>query len=169
MYLFFSNSFPFRLLQDIEQSSLCYTLGPCWLSSLNIIVCIGQFQTPTLSLLPTPSPWILLPGTHVYSLSLLCFVSRLICISLSLFFFFLDSACKQYDTCLSLSYFTYNNLLITLKYLMATTGCSSNGKESTCNAGNPGSGRSPGVGKGNPLQYSCLENPMHRGAVGYSP
>ena len=36
------------------------------------------------------------------------------------------------------------------------------------NAGNPGSipgsGRSPGEGNGNPLQYSCLENPMDRGA-----
>ena len=28
----------------------------------------------------------------------------------------------------------------------------------------PGSGKSPGVGNGNPLQYSCLRNPMHRGA-----
>ena len=28
----------------------------------------------------------------------------------------------------------------------------------------PGSGRSPGEGEGNPLQYSCLENPMDRGA-----
>ena len=28
----------------------------------------------------------------------------------------------------------------------------------------PGSGRSPGEGNGNPLQYSCLENPMGRGA-----
>ena len=28
----------------------------------------------------------------------------------------------------------------------------------------PGSGRSPGVGNGNQLQYSCLENPMDRGA-----
>ena len=28
----------------------------------------------------------------------------------------------------------------------------------------PGSGRSPGEGDGNPLQYSCLENPMDRGA-----
>ena len=41
-------------------------------------------------------------------------------------------------------------------------------KESVCNAGDlglmPGLGRSPGEGKGNPLQYSCLENPMHRGA-----
>ena len=42
------------------------------------------------------------------------------------------------------------------------------GKASVCNAGNPGSipgsGRSPGEGNGNPLQYSCLENPMDRGA-----
>ena len=29
----------------------------------------------------------------------------------------------------------------------------------------PGSGRSPGVGNGNPLQYSCLENSMDRGAL----
>ena len=46
--------------------------------------------------------------------------------------------------------------------------CSSVGKESACNAGDlgsiPGSGRSPGEGNGNPLQYSCLENPMDRGA-----
>ena len=34
----------------------------------------------------------------------------------------------------------------------------------------PGLGRSPGGGHGNPLQYSCLENPMDRGAWGgYSP
>ena len=42
------------------------------------------------------------------------------------------------------------------------------GKESACNAGDPGSipgsGRSPAEGNGNPLQYSCLENPMDRGA-----
>ena len=45
---------------------------------------------------------------------------------------------------------------------------SSVGKESACNAGDPGSapgsGRSPGEGNGNPLQYSCLENPMVEGA-----
>ena len=45
---------------------------------------------------------------------------------------------------------------------------SSIGKESACNAEDPvsipGSGRSPGEGNGNPLQYSCLENPMDRGA-----
>ena len=42
------------------------------------------------------------------------------------------------------------------------------GKESICNAGNPGSipglGRSPGEGMGYPFQCSCLENPMDRGA-----
>ena len=45
---------------------------------------------------------------------------------------------------------------------------SPDGKASACNAGDlgsiPGSGRSPGGGNGNPLQYSCLENPMNRGA-----
>ena len=43
----------------------------------------------------------------------------------------------------------------------------SNGKESSYNAGDlgliPGSGRYPGEGHDNPLQYSCLENPMDRG------
>ena len=51
---------------------------------------------------------------------------------------------------------------------------SSVGKESACNAGDlgsiPGSGRSPGEGTGNPLQYSCLEIPHgQRRLAGYSP
>ena len=48
---------------------------------------------------------------------------------------------------------------------------SSVGKESACNAENwgdpcsiPGLGRSPGEGNSNPFQYSCLENPMDKGA-----
>ena len=47
----------------------------------------------------------------------------------------------------------------------------SDGKESVCNAGDKGDvgsipelGRTPGGGNGYPLQYSCLENPMDRGA-----
>ena len=44
----------------------------------------------------------------------------------------------------------------------------SDGEESACSAGDlcliPGSGRSPGEGNGNPLQYSCLENSGDRGA-----
>ena len=46
------------------------------------------------------------------------------------------------------------------------------GKESACTAGGtgdagsiPGLGRSPGEGHGSPLQYSCLENPIDRGAL----
>ena len=46
--------------------------------------------------------------------------------------------------------------------------CGSAGKESTCNVGDlgsiPGLGRYPREGSGNPLQYSCLENPVDRGA-----
>ena len=50
----------------------------------------------------------------------------------------------------------------------------SDGEESTWNAGDlgsiPGLGRSPGGGHGNPLQYSCLENPHgQRSLVGYGP
>ena len=44
----------------------------------------------------------------------------------------------------------------------------SDGKESACSVGDlgliPGLGTSPGGGHGNPLQYSCLGNPMDRGA-----
>ena len=49
--------------------------------------------------------------------------------------------------------------------------CGSNGKELTRSAGDtrdvssvPGPGKFPGEGNGNPLQYSCLRNPMDRGA-----
>ena len=57
-------------------------------------------------------------------------------------------------------------ILYTLYVYMGFPG-GSDGKESTCNAGDPGSipglGKSPGEGNGNPLQY-CLENSMDRGA-----
>ena len=53
-----------------------------------------------------------------------------------------------------------------MKLFLKTIG--SDSKESACNAGDsssmPGSGRSPGEGHGNLLQYSCPENPMDRGA-----
>ena len=67
----------------------------------------------------------------------------------------------------------YNErLVIQIKYLRqgltSTLGLpgGSDSKESTYNAGDPGfipgSGRSPREGNGNPLQYSCLGNPMNR-------
>ena len=52
--------------------------------------------------------------------------------------------------------------------LMSTLPWGAEVKASACSAGDlgsiPGSGRSPGEGNGNPLQYSCLENPMDGGA-----
>ena len=78
---------PFRLLQNVEYSSLCYTVGPCWLSILNIVVCICLAQTPTNLSHPTfplykpclfPSLCFLVCGT----------VSVLFISSLTLFFRF---------------------------------------------------------------------------------
>ena len=55
-----------------------------------------------------------------------------------------------------------------VSYLMLGFPGGSDGKESACNEGDLGSilelGRSPGEGNGTPLQYSCLENTMERGA-----
>ena len=54
---------------------------------------------------------------------------------------------------------------VDLKIHLSSIKPSSAGKESSCNAGDlgsiPGLGRSPGEGKGYPLQYSGLENPMY--------
>ena len=64
---------------------------------------------------------------------------------------------------LMFSYFSIEPFYFTL----ASFPGGSDGKESAYNAGDlgsiPGLGRSPGEGNGNPLQYSCLENPMSRG------
>ena len=84
------------------------------------------------------------------------------------FFFFLTDSCNlgtpNPASCESLFcqqwLFTGSNFIYTLP--------APDGKESVCKAGDPGlipgSGRSPGEGTGNPLQYLCLENPMDRGA-----
>ena len=62
--------------------------------------------------------------------------------------------------------------MVLFKTLNVTEGFpgASDGKESACNAGDLSSisvsGRSPGGGHGNPLQYSCLDNPMDRGSWG---
>ena len=62
--------------------------------------------------------------------------------------------------------FWYRIIGILLPYIFPG---GSDGKESACNAGDPGSipgsGISPGEGNSNPLQYSCLKNLMDRGAL----
>ena len=65
-------------------------------------------------------------------------------------------------------YSNYTPIKIFLKVIQYVTRSGSEGKEPAFNAGDQGSipvsGRSPGEGNGTPLQYSCLENPMDRGA-----
>ena len=60
-----------------------------------------------------------------------------------------------------------NSLKCVSRHEMGFPGASDD-KESACNVGDlgsiPGLGRSAGGGHSNPLQYSCLENPMDRGA-----
>ena len=62
--------------------------------------------------------------------------------------------------------FVQISFIIYLPWDRGTPG-GSDGKVSTCNVGDlgsiPGLGRSPGEGNGNPLQYSCLENPKDGG------
>ena len=64
------------------------------------------------------------------------------------------------DTTERLSHSTHANYLLGFP-------CSSVSREAACSTGDMGSipvlERSPGEGNGNPLQYSCLENPMDRG------
>ena len=69
------------------------------------------------------------------------------------------------------SYFTLTLIFVTIcivLFVLLGFPVGSEVKVSACNAGDtgliPGLGRSLGEGNGNPLQYSCLENPMDRGA-----
>ena len=67
--------------------------------------------------------------------------------------------------------YCFNAHILICIYIQLTPG-GSVGKESACNAGDIGDsgliprlGRSPGGGNSNPLQYSCLQNSMDRGAL----
>ena len=72
---------------------------------------------------------------------------------------------KSQTKLILIMYFIYLNIA---KILAFPVPYSSDDKESACNAEDlgwiPRSGRCPGEGNGNPLQYSCLENSMDRGA-----
>ena len=89
--IFFSDSFPYRLLQNIDYSSLFYTVEPCWLSFLYIVVCV--YVNPKLLICPSPHfPF----GNHkfvfyVYGSIFFFLVYRFICI-----IFLKDSTYKWY-------------------------------------------------------------------------
>ena len=75
-----------------------------------------------------------------------------------------------FDSLFSLKCYSFTFKSVYLQEIEGFPG-GSVGKESTCSVGDtadacsiPGLGRSPGGGCGNPLKYSCLENPMDRGA-----
>ena len=84
----------------------------------------------------------------------------------------LSLACETHITCILVNGFKLFLLKVGQKLPLSTGFWASPGgsddKESACNAGDPGSspglGRSPGERNGNPLQYSCLDNPMDQGA-----
>ena len=81
-----------------------------------------------------------------------------------------DVKCFPYDMCFVKVSFFPLSIIFGFVLFLAGLGFpgSSDGKEYTCNAGDlssvPGLGKSPGGGHGNPLQYSCLENSVDRGA-----
>ena len=56
IYIIFQTLSPCKLLQNTEYSSLCYTIGPCCLSILCIVVSVCYSQIPNLSL-PPPFPF----------------------------------------------------------------------------------------------------------------
>ena len=76
--ILFEILFPFRLLQNIEQSSLCYTVGSCWLSILKRVVCIYSSQTHNVSLATTFPLW--QPFVFCLWVCCFCFVNKFICI-----------------------------------------------------------------------------------------
>ena len=71
---------------------------------------------------------------------------------------------QPYSTCFENYFAPFEKSKVAACGLPCSLAC----KESTCNAGDlgliPGLGRSSGEGNGNPLQYSCLEDPMERRA-----
>ena len=81
----------------------------------------------------------------------------------------IQNMCFQTHNWLPKRYLCKFSLSLNLKHISTLSfPGGSEDKASACNAGDqgstPGMGRSPGEGNSNPLQYSCLENPMDRGA-----
>ena len=71
-------------------------------------------------------------------------------------------------SCVPSLLFTWGQIIVEVRKIMKVFPGGSDGKVSAYKVGDPGlipgSGRLPGEGNGNPLQFSCLENTMDRGA-----
>ena len=149
-FVFYSHHLP---------SSLAFLCGFC-LSSLSPL---SGLYFSHVSPLVSVSLFIFLssvcfPSSHGVFLALFFLLSLLSRLFVLHFFY-------QYHFLFSLSFSYFSASLISALFPL-TAG--SDGKESACKAGHPvsipGLGRSPGEGNGNPLHYSCLENPIGRGA-----
>ena len=66
-YILFLILFPYRLLQDIMDSFLCYIVGPCCLSILYIVVCI-YCKRPTLNQTEKPHKYFIFVPSHLQTL-----------------------------------------------------------------------------------------------------
>ena len=98
-YTFFSDFF--SLFEGVGYGSLCYTVGPCWLSIWYIVFCISW----KLLIYPSPTPF---PLWWPYDCFLclwlyFCFINQFICVIIFRFHINVLS----YDICLHLAYFTY--------------------------------------------------------------
>ena len=122
------------------------------------LICNWRFISLNLShlLVFSPCPSVLWrpPVCSLYLWLHFCFVR------FGLLFWFLDST------------YMWNHTLVFVGLILLNImgiPCGSDSNKSTCNAGDLGlilgSGRSPGERNDNPLQYSCLRNPMDRGAL----
>ena len=120
---------------------------------------------------PKPPPTLHLYPPHLYPSHLLEVITPAVTVP---FFLLYQTLNKNYlKSLVSLTLKTKINISLTLHHLLGFLG-GSHSKESACNVGDlcsiPGLGRPPGGWHGNPLHYSCLENPHgQRNMVGYSP
>ena len=138
-----------------EGIGLFNTLNARWNPEKQNKKLLRKFQLPEMHLHPSPWPSLPLPHHH-FTLA----IENLTEDSwATIFVLFLGSNINGQEVCIVYLYFSFSYM--GLPWWLR-------GEESACNVEDPVStpelGRCPGEGKGNSLQYSCLGNPMDRGA-----
>ena len=158
----------------LEWVAIPFSRGSSWSRYQNCVFCIACWQTDSLPLSHPGSPldrleqWAKYIDRYRYGYGWASLVAQLVK--------HLPAMQETLVQFLGQEYIIYNpwrrDILPTPVFLGFPGGSVS--KESNCNTGNlgsaPGLGRSPWRGHGNPLQYSCLQNPHGQGSLaGYSP
>ena len=104
--------FPYRLSQNIGESSLCYVAGVLLPSVIYTVVCICQTQTPPIYPSPTTVPF----GNNMFVCEVwvyFCSVNKFICI----IFFFLDFTCKWYHMMFAFLFMTFSLSVIVFRFI----------------------------------------------------